>query len=73
VKRERFCIVVLVIALCLVHASPSPVQFIPVHLPPAPPIPHGAPELDASLIGAGLAFLGAGLMLVTERFRKRSK
>jgi hypothetical protein len=76
VKTNRLRILIIAICLlivpALVHAFPFPFPFIPYHFPP-PPNPNGAPELDASLMANGIAFLGAGLMLVTERFRKRSK
>jgi hypothetical protein len=39
----------------------------------APPLPKGAPELDPSALVSGMAFLGAGVMLLVERYRKRNK
>lgn len=32
---------------------------------------HGAPEIDPSLIGSGLALLGGSLMVIVERYRGR--
>ena len=31
-----------------------------------------APEIDPSLLGSGLTLLGGGMLLITERYRRRS-
>lgn len=39
----------------------------------APPPPHVAPEIDPGSMQAALALLGGGVLLVADRFRRRTR
>jgi hypothetical protein len=56
--------------LALVLAACSGVAFA---IPPGPGGPGGAPEIDPGSMQAALMLLGGGVLLVADRFRRRSR
>jgi hypothetical protein len=60
------CAVALVLSACSGVAQAKP------HPQPSPSV-NSAPEIDPGSIKAGLILLGGGVLLLTDRFRRRSR